>query len=324
MIKVFLKKIILYIDCARPSHWIKNIFMLPGFVLALAIEKEFKFDFLSFFFIGFLSTCLLSSANYSLNEVLDRNYDKNHPVKKNRPLAQDKITYRLVLLQYIVLIILGLLLASNLTPMFFIISIFFLFMGLVYNVPPLRAKEIPYLDVLVEAINNPIRLFLGWSSICTIISPPASLTICYWFGGAFLMAMKRYSEYKMINDKIVASRYRKSFKYYNEKSLLLSSFYYALLSIFFLAVFIIKYHIEFIILVPFISHLFVWYLKIAISKKFEDCISTEKLYKKYFFLTYCGFIGIICIFTFFIEIPFLNHLVDHTYLMDKKIEWIDL
>ena len=323
MIKSYLKKISFYIDCARPSHWIKNIFMLPGFILALTIENEFTFEIFSLFFIGFLSTCLLSSANYSLNEILDRNYDKNHPVKKNRPLAQGYISHKLVLLQYIVLVIFGLLLASTLTPMFFLISIFFLFMALVYNVPPVRAKEIPYLDVLVEAINNPIRLFLGWTSICTIISPPASLTICYWFGGAFLMAMKRYSEYEMINDKVVASRYRKSFGFYTAESLLLSSFYYALLSNFFLAVFIIKYHIAFIIVVPFISFLFVWYLKIAISEKYEDNISTDKLYKKYFFLIYCGFIGIICIIIFFIEIPFLNHLVDHTYLMDKKIEWID-
>jgi 4-hydroxybenzoate polyprenyltransferase len=91
MIKSYLKKISFYIDCARPSHWIKNIFMLPGFILALTIENEFTFEIFSLFFIGFLSTCLLSSANYSLNEILDRNYDKNHPVKKNRPLAQGYI-----------------------------------------------------------------------------------------------------------------------------------------------------------------------------------------------------------------------------------------
>ncbi len=295
--------------------------MLPGFILALTIEKEFNFNLIGFFFIGILSTCLLSSANYSLNEILDKNYDRNHPIKKSRPLAQGHISYKLVLFQYFVLVIAGLLISSLLTPMFFLISIFFLFMGLIYNVPPIRAKEIPYLDVLVEAINNPTRLFLGWSSICTIIAPPASLAICFWFGGAFLMAMKRFSEYKMINNKVVASNYRKSFETYTLNSLLLSSFYYALLSNFFLAIFIIKYHIAFIILFPFISFLFVWYLNLALSKKNEDGISTDKLYKKIFFLTYCGLIGILFIILFFVEIPFLNHLIDHTYLMDKKIEW---
>jgi len=35
-------------------------------------------------------------------------------------------------------------------------------MGLAYNVPPVRLKGWPYLDVLSESINNPIRLALGW------------------------------------------------------------------------------------------------------------------------------------------------------------------
>jgi hypothetical protein len=35
-------------------------------------------------------------------------------------------------------------------------------MGVVYNVKPIRSKELPYLDVLSESINNPIRLLLGW------------------------------------------------------------------------------------------------------------------------------------------------------------------
>ena len=102
--------------------------------------------------------------------------------------------------------------ATLLTQMFFVVSVFFLLMGLIYNVPPIRAKEIPYIDVLCESINNPIRLFLGWSAISTIIAPPTSLLICYWFGGAFLMSMKRYSEFKMINDK----KYERLFKKHKE------------------------------------------------------------------------------------------------------------
>ena len=319
-----IKIIYLYISCARPSHWIKNLFMLPGFALALTIETGITVDMFLYLAIALVSTSFLSSANYCLNELLDSNYDKNHPIKKKRPLAQGLLSHKLILFQYFFLIVIGLGLATVLTPMFFLISVFFLFMGLVYNVPPIRAKEIVYADVLVEAINNPIRLFLGWSSICTIIAPPASLMICYWFGGAFLMAMKRYSEYKLINNKAIATKYRKSFGVYNLESLLLSAIYHALFSVFFLGIFIIKYHIEFIIIFPFISFLFIWYTHIAISTKNKDEISTDKLYKKKMFLSFCGLIGSFTIILFFIEIPFLNYLIDHSVLLDNKINWIDL
>ena len=38
-------------------------------------------------------------------------------------------------------------------------------MGPVYNVPPIRTKEIPYVDVITESFNNPIRLLLGWFAV---------------------------------------------------------------------------------------------------------------------------------------------------------------
>jgi len=319
-----LKIIFLSISCARPSHWIKNLFMLPGFALALTIENHITANMFLYLAIGLISTSLLSSANYSLNELLDSNYDKQHPIKKKRPLAQNLISYKLIIFQYFVLTIIGIGLATLLTPMFLLISIIFLFMGLIYNVPPIRAKEIVYVDVLVEAINNPIRLFLGWSSICTIIAPPASFIICYWFGGAFLMAMKRYSEFKLINNKDTATKYRKSFGVYNLDSLLLSAFYYSLFSIFFLGIFIIKYHIEFIIIFLFISFLFIWYAYLVISAEDKDEISTDNLYKKKMFLGYFGLIGFFTIILFFVEIPFLNYLIDHSVLLDIKVDWIDL
>ena len=81
---------------------------------------------------------------------------------------------------------------------------------MVYNIP-LRVKDIQYLDVLTEAINNPIRLILGWSVISLIIFPPLSLVISYWFCVVVLMSMKRLAEYNYINDKAKASAYRNLF-----------------------------------------------------------------------------------------------------------------
>ena len=89
----------------------------------------------------------------------------------------------------------------------------------------------------------------------------------YWTGGAFLMAAKRLSEYREIEEshgKELLVRYRTSFAGYSEISLTISCFVYALFAIFFLAVFLIKYRIEYLVTVPVIIALFAYYMVIAI------------------------------------------------------------
>src|SRR5690606_10326341 len=135
----------------------------------------------------------------------------------------------------------GLGLAGLLNAHFVAAALTLLLMGLVYNVPPVRTKDRPYVDVLSESINNPIRLVLGWAAVSTIAMPPVSILISYWMGGAFLMGIKRYAEYRMIHDQKVAAAYRKSFAKYTESSLLSSSVFYAINSSFFLAIFLFKY-----------------------------------------------------------------------------------
>ena len=46
-------------------------------------------------------------------------------------------------------------------------------MGCVYNIPPVRSKDLPYVDVLSEAINNPIRMLAGWFIVSSVTVAPA-------------------------------------------------------------------------------------------------------------------------------------------------------
>ena len=98
--------------------------------------------------------------------------------------------------------------------------------------------------MLSESVNNPIRFALGWFLITTDVWPPSSIMVAYWMAGAFLMGTKRYAEYRFINDPEIAGKYRRSFNYYNETNLLISIFFYALTSTFFLGIFLIKNKIE--------------------------------------------------------------------------------
>ncbi|MEI3014343.1 MAG: hypothetical protein V8T36_06155 [Ruthenibacterium lactatiformans] len=93
------------------------------------------------------------------------------------------------------------------------------------------------------------------------------------------MAIKRYAEYRMIGDKSTAALYRKSFAHYTEQSLLISAFFYAMCSLFLCGIFIIKYKIELLLVVPFLCGLFCFYLHFAF-KKDSAVQKPEKLYRE--------------------------------------------
>ena len=189
-----------YIKIARPDHWVKNAFILPGVAIAILLTDGFVFsgDVVLRFIFGFMATCFIASANYVINEWLDAEFDKYHPTKKFRPVVSENMKLSLVLIEYALLIIAGIGLSLLVGKMFMYMELWLLIMGVLYNVKPIRTKDIPYLDVLSESINNMIRLLLGWFIITQEYQPPISILIGYWFAGAFLMATKRFAEYRMI------------------------------------------------------------------------------------------------------------------------------
>ncbi|MBQ6319636.1 MAG: UbiA prenyltransferase family protein [Lachnospiraceae bacterium] len=301
-----------YIKIARPDHWVKNAFILPGVAIAILLtDFTFSYDVIVKFILGFFSTCFIASANYVINEWLDAEFDKYHPTKKYRPVVSENMKLSYVLVEYALLIVLGLALAFCVNRLFAYMEIWLLIMGVLYNVKPVRTKDIPYLDVLSESINNMIRLLLGWFIITSAYQPPISILIGYWFAGAFLMATKRFAEYRMIGDPSVAGLYRKSFAHYTETSLLVSSFFYAMCATFFIGVFMIKYRMEYIIAMPFVFGLFCFYLYIAF-KPDSAVQKPEKLYKEKSLLVYIAvLIAILAILTF-VDLPMPSYWTNPT------------
>lgn len=298
-----------YLGIARLNHWFKNIFVLPGTALAILLTGSPLRDALGPTIVALLATGFLASANYVLNEWLDAKSDKHHPLKQHRPGANGRLRPQLVMLEYLLLASTGLLLANTLTIQFLYIAVVFLCMGAIYNVPPLRSKDRAFLDVLSESINNPLRLLLGWSALVNGILPPSSIMLAYWMGGAFLMAVKRYAEYRHIGDPARAAKYRNSFSQYTEKSLLLSAFFYALSAAFFLGIFLIKYRVEFLVSFPFFALLFAWYLAIGMQPD-SAAQHPEKLHRNGSFVAYTVFLVFLVILLFFIDIPILDIFVN--------------
>lgn len=295
-----------YIKIARIDHWIKQLFILPGTAAAyLLVVSDLRQLTVVRLLIGLLATSLIASANYVINEWLDAPYDKFHPTKKYRPVVSSNMKGSIVYAEYAVLAIVGLLLALVINRPFLYMEIWLLVMGILYNVKPFRTKDVIYLDVLSESVNNMIRLLMGWFLVTDAFVPPSSILLGYWMGGAFLMAMKRFSEYRMIDNPETAGLYRRSFKFYDEKKLISSAFYYAMISTFCIGVFLVKYRIEYLVAIPFIFVMFAYYMALSF-KKDSAAQKPEKLYREKALLVIVAVVVLLLLILTLVDIPALE------------------
>ena len=206
---------------ARLDHSIKNVFLVPGIVVALSLKHSSIGQWpVLHIAVGIAAATLIACSNYVLNEVLDAPFDRLHPHKCIRPAALGLVKTPLAYVQWLLMMVAGMALASTINLPFFIAAGALWTMGCVYNMQPLRTKDVAYLDVLTESINNPLRMLLGWYMVTATIVPPASMLVAYWMLGCYFMALKRFSGFREIGSRQVANAYRNSFRRYSERALL--------------------------------------------------------------------------------------------------------
>jgi 4-hydroxybenzoate polyprenyltransferase len=209
-----------YLAIARPHHYGKNVLLIVGATLATLTARTVpSVRVIATLGIGLIATCLIASSNYVMNEVLDAGNDRHHPDKRNRPFASGRASPAIAMAEWFGLGALGLLLAAWIGTQFVLVAAAFQLLAICYNVPPLRLKDIPYLDVLTEAANSPLRLLLGWFIVLPSTPPGVWLILAFWMAGAFEMTRKRLKEYRRICDRAAAGAYRRSFIHYNEERL---------------------------------------------------------------------------------------------------------
>ncbi len=293
-----------YLRIARFDHWIKQLFILPGVWLAWVMTKGGCNSFLHVL-LGLVATSLAASANYVINEWLDAEFDKYHPVKRTRPAVTEGLNAGIVYTEYVCFLVASLIVAFFINRPTFITIAILLVMGILYNVKPIRTKDIPYLDVLSESVNNALRFAIGWFCITPAFYPPLSFVMGYWMAGAFLMASKRFAEYRMIGNPSQAKLYRKSFGMYTEIRLLLSAIFYGFLAVFFCGVFLIKYRIELLLIIPAICGLFCYYLSIC-YKPDSAAQKPEKLFREKGLMLYVVVLCILFLALYYIRIPGLD------------------
>ena len=218
-----------WIRLLRVKDWYKNVTVLLGFIIALYYTgTDINMNLFMSIALALFFTCTLSSTNYILNAITDKEHDKKHPIKRNRPLPKEAIKVRHALIVMVLLLICSLYLSSVLGNRLVSISLFSLFVAsLLYNTPPIRLKDKPYMDVISESINNPIRFLIGWF-IVSGTAPMMLLLLLVWSLAGYLMTKKRLNE--LMESKEMAQSYRKVFNYYTERKLGLAMAVYIMLS----------------------------------------------------------------------------------------------
>jgi decaprenyl-phosphate phosphoribosyltransferase len=153
-----------YLEIARVDHWVKNVFVLPGIVVALSVDHS-RVEAWSWVnsALGAIAICLIASSNYVLNEILDAPFDLLHPSKASRPIPAGRASVPWAYAEWIVLMAAGLAAGWRISKTFEGLLLALWVMGCFYNIPPIRTKDVPYLDVLSERSTIPCACF--WAGI---------------------------------------------------------------------------------------------------------------------------------------------------------------
>jgi 4-hydroxybenzoate polyprenyltransferase len=190
---------------ARPTQWIKNGVVLAALVFAGSVRDTSK---LEISFAAAAIFCLLSSAIYTFNDLIDRRKDQAHPLKKDRPLASGRVSPVAAIIMIVAFLATGLGTALAINRAFLTIAICFVSLNLLYT---LLLKNLVIVDAMALALSFVLRAYAGAAAI----EVPASkwMLINTLLLALFLGFGKRRHELVLLEDD--ARNHRKSLSKYS-------------------------------------------------------------------------------------------------------------
>lgn len=196
------------IKLARPVHWVKNLGIFAALVFSglLFAEKQFITVFW-----GFWAFNLAASSTYVLNDILDRNRDRQHPFKKHRPIASGAVPIPLAATYALVLVSVSLVLAEYLSHFFFIILVTYLALQIAYS---FVLKHMYIIDILVIASGFILRVYSGAFLIEAHLS--VWFLLCVISVALFLASGKRRAELSIVG---AGGKTRKTLSKYSKELL---------------------------------------------------------------------------------------------------------
>jgi 4-hydroxybenzoate polyprenyltransferase len=182
----------------RPGEWTKNLFVFAGLLFGQRLTDPIAVERAG---IAFLIFCALAGVVYLVNDVADRERDRQHPRKRNRPIASGALSVPLALGTAAVLATAALGAAWWLGRDFGVVASAYVLLLVLYSGP---LKHVVIIDVLTIAIGFVLRVVAGAVAIEVPISQ--WLLICTILLALFLALSKRRHEIVLLADGAIGHR----------------------------------------------------------------------------------------------------------------------
>ncbi len=192
-----------YIKLLRIKHYIKNLLIFVPLFFSGKLFDRYKLQRGG---LGFICFCLIASSIYILNDLKDIEKDRNHPTKKNRPLASGQIKPRLAIIIMTLCICVSCVISlylENMSALIFLATYFGL--NVAYS---MGLKNKPIIDIVILASGFVIRIFYG--GVVTNVPISKWLYLVVTVGSLYMGLGKRRNELKKQTET------REVLKYYNE------------------------------------------------------------------------------------------------------------
>lgn len=208
------KIILALIKTARPRQWIKNFALFAGLIFTGNLENQ---DATILAVRSFFIFCAISSATYYINDCFDLNRDREHPFKRLRPIASGALPIPIAIFTAVVLVFIALFAANQINPAFFLATLSYLILQLLYSS---LLKKVILIDVMTIAAGFVLRIYAGVWAIGAHLNVWFLLTITSF--ALFLAIGKRRSELTLIQfhqSSHKDTKTRETLKHYPESLL---------------------------------------------------------------------------------------------------------
>ncbi|MEP7167072.1 MAG: decaprenyl-phosphate phosphoribosyltransferase [Candidatus Woesebacteria bacterium] len=196
----------------RPRQWIKNLSLYAALVFSGFFFEPGYFGYVT---IGVGIFCLLSSAVYLINDIIDAPMDRLHPFKKKRPIASGALPVAHAWAAAVALLIVAMIGAFFISTFFFFLSIAYVLLHLLYTY---KLKQTPIVDVMMIAAGFLIRIYAGAVIVNLHTSVWFLLTVLS--ASLFLAVGKRQSERTLLRGYGEdLSKHRETLSHYTQRLL---------------------------------------------------------------------------------------------------------
>jgi len=191
----------------RPRQWVKNVFIFAPMIFSLHL---FQSEYLGRSLLAFVLFSLVTGGIYVFNDIMDREGDKLHPVKRNRPIASGRLSATIAGFAAAALLAGTLLFIARFSRDFFLIAVFYIGLNVFYS---LFLKSVVIIDTMVIALGFVLRVMIGGAVNQIVLYP--WILISTFLLAIFLALIKRRQEFLKIQDLHPEQVTRKTLQSYN-------------------------------------------------------------------------------------------------------------